>query len=1019
MAYARASRSLVLILALLAPSFGFINTNSLAAQQAAAPAAQPIDDLVAKLSEAKTDAERAALFDASQELITPELAARLLAKGNLFLNQRQWPQATNAFMAMKEAAMRLGDKNLMATAIRAQGAVLFRQNKVEQAIQLYKQSLEVCQQSCSKQNIVNSSVNLAQAYTRQGDYGEALAHLKRAEPLLADLNNRQSAASFFNVSGEVNKYIGDFSAALAAYQQALALFQADNNEAGITGIQLNIGTVYETVGEYQQAQGYFQKALSAAEAKNNKPIISQALNNLGNVHYRRGDYAKALECYEQSLRLKEELKDSFGAANTLGNIANLYYQQGNMAQALAYNQRSFEIKQALGSQRGVANSYLNLGAVARTQKDYGKAFEYYSKALQLSEAMGSLDLQAQALSYLGILCNYKKETAKALETLARAATLFKSSNAKMGLMEVLYNQALTYLTQQKAEDALQIAEQAYGLASESGNRFIQWNAKELAGRALLSLGQPERAQRQFEEAIQIAETMRAQAAGDESEQAGLFEELVSPYFGMAKSLMAQNESAEAFYYSERAKGRVLLDVLQNGRADVKKAMTDAERKEEERLRIEMASLNTQISQAAQSARPELTKLNALKSRLQNTRLEYDAFRNALYAAHPELKVKRGDAQIIKAEESAALVADANTALLSYFVVGDATYLFVLTKATNRAGVELKSYTLPISHDALAEQVAAFRNQLGARDPEFRQPARRLFELLLKPAQAQLQGKTNLVISPDASLWELPFQTLVTGANRYLIEEASVSYTPSFTVLREMIKQRRNLTAQPAKATLLAIGNPAISQKTSERTKASRRDEKLEPLPEAEREVKLLGQVYGATESRVYTGAEAREDRIKGEASDYRILHFATHGILNDATPMYSYLVLAQGDKNEDGLLEAWELMETELRANLVVLSACETARGRVGAGEGVIGLSWALFVAGSPTTVVSHWKVDSAGTSELMLAFHKSLNAGSENHRARLSTAGALRSAALNLLKSTEYRHPFYWAGFSVVGDGR
>jgi CHAT domain-containing protein/tetratricopeptide (TPR) repeat protein len=978
----------------------------------------PIDELVAKLSEAKAEAERAALLDDNKELVTTELTAKLLARGNLFINQRQWSQATNAFLAMQEAATRLGDKNLVSTSLRAQGAVLYRQNKVEPAIELYKQSLAVCQESCSHHNIVSSAINLAQAYARQGDYSGALAYLKRAEPLLADLNNRQTAAAFFNVSGEINKYIGDFSAALAAYQQALALFQTENNEAGIAGVQLNIGTIYETVGEYGQAQDYFQKALTASEAKNNKPIISQALNNLGNVYYGRGDYAKALECYEQSLRLKEELKDSFGAANTLGNIGNLYQQQGNGAQALAYNQKSLEIKQALGNQRGVANSYLNLGAVARRQKEYDKALEYYSKALQLSEAIGSVDLQARTLSYLGILYNYKKDPAKALEALSRAATLFKSFNSKIGLTEVLYNQALTYLMQKNAEEALQIADQAFGLATEAGYLFVQWNAKELAGRALMSQGKSEPAQRQFEEAIQIAETMRAQAAGGESERASFFEELVSPYFGMAQSLMAQNKNAEAFYYSERAKGRVLLDVLQNGRTDVKKALTDAERDKEEKLRIEIASLNTQISQGAQSAKPELAKLNELKARLQNLRLQYDAFRNALYAAHPELKVKRGDAQIIKAEETASLL-DANTALLSYLVTNNVAYLFVMTKAPNSTGVELKGVTLPISRDALADQVTAFRQQLGARDPEFRQLARQLFDLLLKPAQAQLQGKTRLVISPDASLWELPFQALVTGANRYLIEEAAISYAPSFTVLREMMKQRQAPTNSPARATLLAIGNPSISKETSERARLSRRDERLEALPEAEREVKLLAEIYGTKESRIYTGAEAREDRVKAEAGDYKILHFATHGILNDATPMYSYLVLTQGGKNENGLLEAWELMETDLRADLVVLSACETARGRVGAGEGVIGLSWALFVAGSPTAVVSHWKVDSAGTSELMLAFHRSLNARAANPKTPISTASALQSAALNLLKSTEYRHPFYWAGFSVVGDGR
>jgi CHAT domain-containing protein len=127
-------------------------------------------------------------------------------------------------------------------------------------------------------------------------------------------------------------------------------------------------------------------------------------------------------------------------------------------------------------------------------------------------------------------------------------------------------------------------------------------------------------------------------------------------------------------------------------------------------------------------------------------------------------------------------------------------------------------------------------------------------------------------------------------------------------------------------------------------------------------------------------------------------------------------VLAQGDRNEDGLLEAWELMRMDLRADLVVLSACETARGRFGAGEGVIGLSWAMFVAGAPATVVSQWKVESASTRELMLGFHQRLIAPSRKPETK---AEALRLAALKLMKNPATSHPFYWAGFVLVGDGR
>ena len=135
--------------------------------------------------------------------------------------------------------------------------------------------------------------------------------------------------------------------------------------------------------------------------------------------------------------------------------------------------------------------------------------------------------------------------------------------------------------------------------------------------------------------------------------------------------------------------------------------------------------------------------------------------------------------------------------------------------------------------------------------------------------------------------------------------------------------------------------------------------------------------------------------------------------------MYSHLVLAQGDTNEDGLLEAWELMQMDLNADLAALSACETARGRFGAGEGMIGLTWALFVAGVPTTVVSQWQVASASTRDLMLSFHRQLGLRSTAANAKVTEAEALRQAALKLLKNPETSHPFYWAGFVLVGDAR
>ncbi len=239
-----------------------------------------------------------------------------------------------------------------------------------------------------------------------------------------------------------------------------------------------------------------------------------------------------------------------------------------------------------------------------------------------------------------------------------------------------------------------------------------------------------------------------------------------------------------------------------------------------------------------------------------------------------------------------------------------------------------------------------------------------------------------------------------------------------------LKQKRG-PASGELSTLIAFGNPDFDATTAANLQTIYpevlADEKLLPLPQTEHLVKTLSRLYGPDRSKVYVRSEAREDRAKREAGSCRILQFATHGILDDTNPMYSRLVMSQsgvGD-HEDGMLEAWEIMKLDLNAEMVVLSACDTARGRVASGEGMIGLAWAFFVAGCPTTVVSQWAVEVNSTTELMVGFHKRLKPGFEGRSSNASKAESLRAAMLTLMKNPRYRHPFYWAPFVVVGDAR
>jgi CHAT domain-containing protein len=765
------------------------------------------------------------------------------------------------------------------------------------------------------------------------------------------------------------------------YQRSLKLAEQLGDKSVVPAVLNNVGLVLSGQGNYAQALESFQKSLLLSEQQGTS--IARVLNNLGLVHFLQGNYAQALQYFQKGLTLKEQSNDKPGILTGLNNIGLVHFTQGNYTQALEYYQRTLAVAEELGNKEGLGAILVNIGEIYGHQNNHELALKTYQRSLALAEELGAKETIAQALGHIGN----------------------------------------TYYSQGKYEKSLEFSAQAGAVAKQIGSPQPLIEARTIAGKTYRSLNQPDQARQAFQEAIDTIETVRGQLAGNEQQQEQFFENKLAPYQSMVELLITQNKIGEALAYAERAKARMLLDVLRSGRVNIAKAMTTQEQERERKFNNDLVSINNQISREGSRSQPDPSSLAGLKGQLQKARLDYEAFQTNLYAAHPELKVQRGQAQPVTVQDIAALLPDARSALLEYVVTDEKVYLFVSTRTSeaDQSKLDLKAYLLEIKRKDLIERAERFRKQLAARDLGFRDAARALYDLLLKPAQAQIDGKTTLVVVPDEVLWELPFQALQSAQNRFLLEDHAVSYAPSLTVLREMVRLRKTRASNTSHSiSLLAMGNPALGSKAKERFKLTLRDEKLDALPEAENEVKTLAQLYGAAHSKVYVGAEAREDRLKAEAPKFTILHLATHGILNDASPMYSQIVLSQDDGSvtEDGLLEAWEITKLDLRADLVVLSACETARGRVGAGEGVIGLTWALFVAGSPTTVVSQWKVDSASTTQLMLEFHRNLKNGMNDWNKGIGTARALQKAAMKLLRSSEYRHPFYWAGFVVMGDG-
>ena len=974
------------------------------------------ENLAVALVAAKTEDERRALLTAEKDLMTVALRKALITQAGKLRTEGSYTQALAVYDLTYRIAEQIGDKSGVATALLGIGGVRFNQSDYKTALEYYQKSLSLSEAAGDQQLTATLLRGIGSIHYLQGNYVQSLEYYEKSRALREALDDKRGIAQLQRDIGSLHYMRGNLSLALDSYRKGLELGEAVKDDSLISYALNSIGFVHSVEGNYPLALEYYQKSLTISEKLGNKLLTADTLSKIGSANYSQGNYGQALAYYHKSLRLREALGDKPGVTSTLTGIGNVHLMQRSTDLALEYFQRSLALGQEVGNRRPIAHTLMSIGIAYRERGDYGLALEYFHKSLKLSEELGDRLLVSHALYQIGFANQVQGKYDLALDHYRKSLTLKEALNERRGIAETLNDIATVQYEQGNYRSALETSARAVAIAREIGSRETLWEAPTTSGRAHRMLGQSEQSRYAFQEAIAAIEDFRTQVGGGEQELQRFFENKVSPYHAMVELLTAQNNHREALVYAERAKSRVLLDVLQGSNRSVTKDMTAEEQEQERRLRSELVSLNSQVARERLRPQPDQTGSADLNARLQKARLEYEAFQTDLYSAHPELRMRRGEAKTLTLEEAGELLTEDQDVLLEYVVTNERTYLFVMTANGGASPPKLKSYTLPITRNDLAEHVKAFRQQLARRDLTFRASASKLYGLLMGPVRGDLQGKRTLVIVPDGVLWELPFQALTDAHGHYLIEDHAISYGPSLTVLREMRRLRKHKQSVKRDNDLLAIGNPELRSETTERVKAVHRDERLEPLPQAETEVKTLGQLYGSR-STIYTGADAREDRFKQEASRFKVLHLATHGILDDASPMYSQIVLAKSDDSEDGLLEAWEIMKLNLNADLVVLSACESGRGRVGAGEGVIGLTWALFVAGSPTLVVSQWKVESTSTSQLMVEFHRNLQAKTQT--SRFSKAEALQRAALKMLGTKNFRHPFYWAGFILVGDGR
>jgi len=822
----------------------------------------------------------------------------------------------------------------------------------------------------------------------------------------------------------------DYDGALPAWHAVLEKAVPAGDRKGEAHAWLMIGNCLTGKQELTKAVDAFDLSVKAAEAAGDNAALGDALGAQMRAEYGLGRF-------DDAERHARRAGEAYAAVGNLAlvtgmkvNVAVMLGEKGDMDGKATLLRQAIREAEAGGFDNYLANALNNLGVLYVDQGDYERGIQYLSRANEIASRKSPGDHSRAAMfrTNLGAMHGYLGHTRQALDEYAKAEVEATAADDQSVLMGIRANRAWLYAHNGNYTRALAEVQPVIEYFDKSDQRRdayvpftqqLQWllqtgRYKEAVARGemllpearglgpevvrkLLSplgdaydaVGRFEDARTAYLEAIAAIESVKL--SGGEDEREGFFHQKCGPYLGMARLLLRDSKPFEALQYTERAKARLLLDVLRGARTEINRVMTEEEKHREHELTNQISRLDVQLAREGTHATTErLTRRALLQS-------EMDSLMAELYRKHPELRAQRGEYRPLTESDLVSLLPDAETALVEFAITQRGAFVFTVTReAAGTPRVEAH----PLQIEGLAEAVKAFRAQLANRDPGYRGAARALYERVLGQSAA-LRNKKRLVIVPDGPLWEVPFQALVSPHGRHLIEESTIFYAPSLSAAREM----RALPRAPAdpSRTVLAFGAPAKSAVS------------LPVPPEASRELREVGRIYGEKIATVLLGDQADKPRWNAEAPNYRILHVATHGVLDNNNPLSSFLDLNRlGSDMEDNVIAAREILKMSLRADMAVLSACEMALGEYRHGEGVIGMSWAFMIAGTPTTVVSQWKADSASTSELMVAFHKNLR----SHPDFSGKADALRGAALELLQKPLYKHPFYWAGFVVIGDG-
>jgi len=872
--------------------------------------------------------------------------------------------------------------------------------------------------------------------------GEALAQFQAA-------GDQSEQVGALDLLATANWMSGNAKEALGQMEQLVALLRKLDKPADLAGALNNLTVLYSTLGAPERALETSREALDLVRKLHNRSGEAFVLGNIGNIYFALGEYEKALEYHEQALPLDKELNPAAYPA-TLGNLGSVYSVLGDHQKAEEYFEQALAIHHQTKA-RNEANDLNSLGLEYTETGQKEKALDCLQRALALAQATGARDTETSTLHNLGLYYSRQEDHAKALEYYSKALANERQIGARNGEATTLNSLGLESMDLRDFKSAAERFQEGLALARTLGDRRIEERLLYDSGHLALRQDDLPQARTQFEAALAVAEGLRSGVARPEL-RASFFSTVQDTFKSYIWTLMAldkarPNEGFDglALEAAERGRARSLLEMLRESRVDIRRGVDGSLRERESALLRQIDDRAQRSIQLAGSGR-DAKQLEVLRQEISGLENEHQQVQAAIRKSSPSYSALMQPQPLAVAAIQREAI-DSDTLLLEYSLSKTHSFLWVAAPG------ELHSFALP-PEEEIETAARRFYTQLTARNqrpPGETEQARRarirkadaevpvaaagLSKMILEPAAPLLTGK-RLVVIADGALEYIPFEALADpskSAYLPLLVGHEIVREPSASVLA--IQRRENMGRHPAPRSVAVLADPVfdsadprvtghnpsapLSDRTLERAAtgagALNSSLRLPRLPFTREEAAAVISFARGEDGRKALDFDASLDlAMSPELRNYRIVHFATHGLFLPDNPSLSGLVFSLVDrqgKPARGFLRLADIYNLDLPAELVVLSACQTALGKELKGEGIVGLTRGFMYAGSRRVVASLWKVDDFATAALMKRFYGSMLTG--GHPA----PAALREAKISLFRQRTWSAPYFWAAFIVQGE--